>query len=121
MLVLFLWVSGFPVVLSSQGKKEKLWFLFWGRGCNRGLEEDDDEGAVAGQNLLSPLYNLPPQFCDFFVACPLPRFCDSTPPLRIPSLVSYSRRMACVSIGNEDSKPFIAGGVMAGASVSLVW
>uniref|UniRef100_A0A6M2EET2 Uncharacterized protein n=1 Tax=Populus davidiana TaxID=266767 RepID=A0A6M2EET2_9ROSI len=42
-----------------------------GRGCNRGLEEDDDEGAVAGQNLLSPLYNLPPRFCDFFVASPL--------------------------------------------------
>jgi hypothetical protein len=33
----------------------------------------------------------------------------------------YSRRMACVSLGNEDSGPFIAGAVMAGASVSLVW
>jgi len=26
--------------------------------ASTGLEEDDDEGAVAGQNLLSPLYNL---------------------------------------------------------------
>jgi len=28
--------------------------------ASTGLEEGDDEGAVAGQNLLSPLYNLPP-------------------------------------------------------------
>jgi len=32
--------------------------------ASTGLEEGDDEGAVAGQNLLSPLYNLP-----LFVRC----------------------------------------------------
>lgn len=62
-----------------------------GRGCNRGLEEDDDEGAVAGQNLLSPLYNLPPRFCDFFrgfpsffrpvIPCFLRLYSHSIPPL----------------------------------------
>jgi len=36
-----------------------------GVAASTGLEEEDDEGAVAGQNLLSPLYNL----CLF--SCPL--------------------------------------------------
>jgi len=56
--------------------------LFGGEGgatgvaASTGLEEDDDEGAVAGQNLLSPLYNL--RFL-FFSCLGLasPRFCDS--------------------------------------------
>ena len=34
--------------------------------ASTGLEEGDDEGAVAGLNLLSPLYNLPPSVRCFF-------------------------------------------------------
>ena len=55
-------------------------------------------------------------FCLGLASVPFPFFFF----LRIPSLVFYSRRMACVSLGSEDPGPFIAGAVMAGASVSLV-
>jgi hypothetical protein len=45
--------SWLPLRLSVRGEGGAT-----GVAASTGLEEDDDEGAVAGQNLLSPLYNL---------------------------------------------------------------
>ncbi|KAJ6858160.1 disease resistance protein [Populus alba x Populus x berolinensis] len=56
-----------------------------------------------------------------FCLSPCSRFCSPVyAGFFLCYLLSPGRRMACVSIGNEDSKPFIAGAVMAGAPVSLV-
>jgi len=54
----FLWL---PLRLSVRGER-----VATRVAANTGLEEDDDEGAVAGQSLLSPLYNLPPSVHCFF-------------------------------------------------------
>jgi len=55
----------------------------------------------------------------FFFSCP--RISSFSPSGAHPFSCFYSRRMACVFLGNEDPKTVIAGAVMAGASVSLAW